>query len=71
MRDLLPNTDKLQHFFVGSIIAFVIGLLHLDYWLYLVIGFILSFGAEVYQKITKRGEFDFLDAIYTFLPFIL
>lgn len=70
------DKDKLEHFFYGSLVAFaitmILKLLLCDYQLWLVvIGVVIGFGFEIYQKVFGKGIYETLDAIYTIVPFVL
>lgn len=70
------DKDKLQHFFYGTIIAFIMAVVlkiitpNFQIWL-LVLGAVIGFGFELYQKIFNKGVFEVKDAIYTIMPFIM
>jgi len=82
---LLPNQDKILHSFLGMLLVFpcsiflrffskydpiTLEIWNTGYWL-LIIGLIVGFGIEFYQKITKTGVFEVKDALYTALPFLI
>ena len=67
--------DKLNHFFYGSALAFLVTLLtvilKLNLFLIPFLGVFISLGLELYQGQFKKGKFEWLDAVWTFIPFML
>jgi hypothetical protein len=72
--------DKWRHFFAGIIMGFILQLLLLWLWpeqliltsivsLTLVIA--ISYGFELFSKLTGKGRYDFLDAVASVIGGIL
>lgn len=62
--------DKLLHFFYGTLmgaplVAFTNPLLSL------AIIIVISFGKELYDDLSGKGNLEFMDAVFTVLPVIL
>jgi len=66
---LLP-TDKLLHFFYGTIIATPLVILMSTYQV-LIVMFFVSVLKEVGDSVFKYSKFNVMDAVFTFLPTVL
>jgi len=65
--------DKLDHLFMGVIILFfapIINFYSLPKCFICITGFLIGFGWEFFQKITKKGTFSISDGIITCFPSI-
>ena len=62
--------DKLKHFFLGFFIFISFSVLLGNLSAFVITTFIGLF-YEIYQQVSKEGEPEFLDALYTALPAIL
>lgn len=77
LRNHLPKLDKLQHFFVATLLAFMLKMilklfpLYLDISLFVICAVGASFVIEYYQKKYDKGVYDKIDAYYSIAPFIL
>ena len=77
IRNHLPKLDKLQHFFVATLIAFMLKMilklfpLYWDIPLFIICAVGASFGAEYYQYKFNKGVYDKIDAYYSIAPFII
>ena len=55
--------DKSLHYLVGTVITAALVLLQINLVLIFAISLLIGFGAEVYQKYTKSGQYDLKDAV--------
>ncbi|MGZ5134520.1 MAG: hypothetical protein ACXWCG_05205 [Flavitalea sp.] len=66
--------DKWRHFFAGIILGVVLqsaawwlltGKLQLATFIVFIIVLIISYGFELFSKVTGKGRYDFIDAVAT------
>ena len=58
----IPN-DKRLHFMIGVVYTSILVMFTLNLWIILTTLIALAWGIEVFQKITKSGNYDNLDAL--------
>jgi len=66
LEKLIPAEDKLHHFYYGVLLCFLF--VFMPWWAVIIINTIIGVGLEVYQKETKTGQFDLLDALWVVIP---
>jgi len=59
---IIPH-DKLSHFFIGSVLATIGCLFSLG--LGIALCFLFAVGKEIYDKVSKTGNPEFLDFVWT------
>jgi hypothetical protein len=69
LEKLVPESDKLQHFFIGSFLTF--NFILFSGWISLIINFAGVLGYEFYQRKTKTGQFEIKDAFYGWLSSLI
>jgi hypothetical protein len=70
--------DKRMHFIVGTVLMSILLTIGSNIVIATVITVIVAFGIEIYQRITKSGKYEILDAIaviigslFVLIPFIV
>jgi len=63
--------DKRIHALGGSFIMFLLLLFPINWIISFIILILIAFGVEFYQKFTKSGNFDILDAVAVILGGLL
>ncbi|WP_276479466.1 hypothetical protein [Paraflavitalea pollutisoli] len=72
--------DKKRHFYVGILMGFV--LQAMGYWLWpgqpgivivsvFLLGIFISYGFELFSKVTGWGIYDFMDAVFSAIGSVL
>lgn len=66
---LLPY-DKALHLLGGVLLSLL--LLNLfNWWITLIIVAIIAVGIEIYDKVSKKGTSEVLDAVYTLIGYVI
>lgn len=66
------NPDKLNHFFWGSVASYIGILFAIIFGLHkglcaFLFGLVIGIAVEIYDKITKGGQVEFMDIVFTAL----
>lgn len=67
--EIIPK-DKRLHFLCGAVLASLLSFFTPTLYI-IILGVIISVGLEFYQRITKSGQFEYMDMLATFLGFLV
>lgn len=70
MRKYLPKEDKLQHYFVGSLIFIAFSII-VPNWFAVLMTTFFAVAWELYRQYFKGYKFDVLDVVYSILLGVL
>lgn len=71
IRENMPATDKLMHFFVGFWVMFFMLLLQTPSFIIISTVFMVAVLKEVVDSTSGAGELDMKDVLYTMLPLLI